>query len=156
MRIDELFDQPLPIEWKDVPGTYKTMRPATNAFFDVDGVTFKVSFIGARANPDPNLKDANVVSVTFGLFGRNHMYNSRNDYPTLFKHKTVSIFSTVTYAIDSYWKKENPDAMYFTPSANRQDKMYKKLIKYFNTTQPEYHIEQRWSHDAGDYYEITK
>lgn len=152
MRIDELFDKPLPLEWKDELGANQANNSAT---FQIDDMEFKIQFIGDADEFD--LLDANTVAVTFGQTGRNHYFNARNvDASRDFKHKTVLIFSTVAHAIDEYWKKENPDAMYFAASSHRQEKTYNKMMKFFNSTKPEYDIKLRYNVRDGEYYEITK
>lgn len=151
MRIDELFDQPLPLKWRDKLGTNQANN---SAIFQIDDVEFKIEFMG---NADVDLPDANTVAVTFGPTGRNHYWSARNvDASRDFKHKTVLIFSTVASAIDEYWTEENPDAMYFAASAHRQEKTYNKMMKFFNKAKPEYDIKSRYNVRDGEYYEITK
>ena len=121
MRIDELFDQPQPIQWE------RKGQGPISAKFTVDDVTFKMVFFKG-VDGFGNIE----WTVTFGLIGRSHYYNARKDPGSTsrdFKHKAVLVFSTVLNAIDEFFKQEKPKVLYLAASSDRQDKMYDRLVK---------------------------
>lgn len=152
MRIDELFDQPLPLSW-EVGKNLSRGTSEYTASFQVDDKEFKISF-NKGINDFGNIE----WTVTFGLAGRKHYWNARDiDSSKDFKHKAVLIFSTVADAIDVFWQKENPPVLYYAASSNRQEKTYDRIMKFINASNPEYYIKRKYDPGgAGNYYEITK
>lgn len=156
MRIDELFDQPLPLTWGS-----GALLGDSSATFTVDGDEFQISFDSEwPAYSDIDDEDEHIpkeVSVTFGVNGRAHYWDTRDtDTSSNYKRKATSVFSTVAKAIDEYWKKENPDTMFFAASADRQEKTYDMMMKFINRTKP-YNIRKKYDPGSDDhYYEITK
>jgi len=149
MRIDELFDKPLPLSWKVESSKY------TASFQIDDKEEFEIFF-----NKGIDGFGKFEWTVTFGLKGSKHYYNARK-HPTStsrdYKHKTVLVFSTVLEAINVFWEKENPPVLYYAASGDRQEKAYERIMKYFNAKNPEYHIERKYDRASdGEYYEITK
>lgn len=149
MRIDELFDKPLPLEWEKVQDNF------VRASFQIDDQIFEIEF-----NEEHVTEEIYGWQISFGLEGMNHFYHTRKDPGSMsrdFKHKTVLVFSTVLSAIDKFFDQEKPETLYLAASSNRQDKMYDRLMKYFNSVNLEYHIARKYDPGGnGNYYEITK
>lgn len=140
MRIDELFDKPLEIHWEWESG-YNPI-----AYFDIGNVRYHVNFIrDTHKDSEDNIQWA----VTFGL-ELNVSGHKREK-----KLNSFLVFSTVLKAIDEFFEKENPEKLLFSASNDELEKLYRKMMVYFNS-KGNYHIEQLFSPDLGEYYEITK
>ena len=142
MRIDELFDQPLPLKWSGgTTGRYYRM-----ATFQIDKKTIHIEF------SHDMVPKSNIWTVTFGspetVLGRSAKMNVGS--------KTILIFSTVLEAIDQFFAKINPDSLIFVAATPSLLKLYERMIKYINS-KGKYHVELMSDYGGGEFhYEITK
>ncbi len=114
MRIDELFDQPLPLTWEK-----DDKSDGIVASFELNNVKFEVLFQPLFAVSSRS--DSKIWTVIFFV-------SEKGD----FKHDTILIFSTILRAVNEFFKREKVEELYFTASSNKLEKLYNLLMKYFN------------------------
>ena len=110
-KLEELFDQPLPLKWMHPVPSHKI------AEFKIDKARIIVEF---------SKKNEDIWAVTFGLA---ETVSGRSNVGS----KTILIFSTVLKAMDEFFENENPKKLIFSASTDALEKLYKKMIRYINS-----------------------